>query len=509
MTSTPLSPVNPVLAPPPPPALSPSTLLRTCSSKRQRGASTSSARTVSGRTPRTDAGPATPSTLKDRLFECLPAGRYALAGLLRLLDVVETDTVPTAAVECHAQPRLLVNPAFVAQHAATPEKLMMLVLHEIHHVLLGHTRRLSGPTPTDNFVFDAVINALLCRMFPQPAYTALFRDFYADDAFPACLLRPPEGWDPQVRLVPVPPALEARGMGPARQVYQSLYSPEGASYADVRHVLRAFLARREKVLQGVPLLGNHEGEPDLSSASAGAFAQGVADIVRHWPAPPDPIKGTSLQGLLRDSRLQVHRPPSARRLLRDLISRVARGGAEQRSVRRWVPAPLAVETPIPVPDRRATTCRALGLTPLLYRGEVPALQRLPVQERVHVYVDVSGSMEGIKGPLYGAVLDCQALVHPQVHLFSTEVAEVTPAQMRAGLCRSTGGTDIQCVTRHMARHRVRRAVVLTDGYVGQAGPVGAAVLRAARLGVGYLGEYPDERALSPYADASVRLPIQA
>ena len=133
----------------------------------------------------------TPTTLKDRLFECLPAGRYALAGLLRLLDVVETDTVPTAAVECHAQPRLLVNPAFVAQHAATPEKLMMLVLHEIHHVLLGHTRRLSGPTPTDNFVFDAVINALLCRMFPQPAYTAMFRDFYSAEAFPECLLRPP------------------------------------------------------------------------------------------------------------------------------------------------------------------------------------------------------------------------------------------------------------------------------------------------------------------------------
>ncbi|MGI9152565.1 MAG: hypothetical protein ACR2IY_01635, partial [Rubrivivax sp.] len=35
-------------------------------------------------------------SLKDRLFECMPAGRYALAGLLRLLDVVETDAVPTA-----------------------------------------------------------------------------------------------------------------------------------------------------------------------------------------------------------------------------------------------------------------------------------------------------------------------------------------------------------------------------------------------------------------------------
>ena len=449
------------------------------------------------------------STLKDRLFECLPAGRYALAGLLRLVDVVETDSVPTAAVECHAQPRLLVNPAFVAQHAATPEKLMMLVLHEIHHVLLGHTRRLSGPTPTDNFVFDAVINALLCRMFPQPAYTALFRDFYADDAFPGCLLRPPEVWDPRARVVPVPPALEPRGMGPARQVYQSLYSTEGASYDDVRHVLRAFLQRREASLSDVPLLGDHEGTSDLASASGSAFAQGVADIVRHWPAPPEPVRGMSLEDILREARIRVQRPPSARRLLRELISRVAAGSPVARGARRWVPAPITVETPIPLPDRRAATCRALGLTPLLYRGEVPALQRVPAQERVHVYVDVSGSMDGIKGPLYGAVLDCQALVHPRVHLFSTQVAEVTPAQMRAGVCRSTGGTDIQCVTRHMARHQVRRAVVLTDGYVGPAGPVGAEVLKAARLGVGYLGEFVDERALAPYANASVHLPIHA
>jgi len=447
--------------------------------------------------------------LKDRLFECLPAGRYALAGLLRLVDIVETDAVPTAAVECHAQPRLLVNPAFVAEHAATPEKLMMLVLHEIHHVLLGHTRRLTGPTPEDNLVFDAIINALLCRMFPQPAYTALFRDLYADDAFPACLLRPPEGWDPAARVVPMPPALARKGLGPARQVYASLYSREGASYEDVRHVLRALLQRRRSSPGELPLLGDHAGDSGLASASGSAFAQGVADIVRRWPAPPQPLQGLSLDELVREGRVRVQRPPGARRLLRELICRVAAGGSARLGAMRWTSAPLTVETPVPMPDRRALTCRALGMTPLLYRGEVAAAQRLPEQERVHVYVDVSGSMEGIKGPLYGAVLDCVALVHPTVHLFSTRVAEVTPAQMRAGVCQSTGGTDIQCVTRHMARHRVRRAVLLTDGCVGQAGPVGADVLRAARLGVGYLGDHVDERALAPYANASVRLPVHA
>ena len=119
---------------------------------------------------RTEAG------LRERIYECLPAGRYALAGLLRLLDIVETTAIPTAAVECAAEPRLRINPDFVAEHAATPEKLMMLVLHEVHHVLLGHTSLRPEPTLAANFVFDCVINALLCRMFPQPAYTALFCD---------------------------------------------------------------------------------------------------------------------------------------------------------------------------------------------------------------------------------------------------------------------------------------------------------------------------------------------
>ena len=70
------------------------------------------------------------STLSDRILDTFPSGAYALSGLLRLMDIVETTSVPTAAVECRLQPRLLINPQFVAQHAQTPEKLLMLVMHE-------------------------------------------------------------------------------------------------------------------------------------------------------------------------------------------------------------------------------------------------------------------------------------------------------------------------------------------------------------------------------------------
>lgn len=448
--------------------------------------------------------------LKDQLFDCLPAGRYALAGLLRLVDIVETDAVPTAAVECHAQPRLLINPAFVAQHASTPEKLMMLVLHEVHHVLLGHTRRLSGSATADNFVLDCVINALLCRMFPQPAYTALFRDFYRDDVFPACLLRPPLDWNPVIGKVPVPPALAGTDCGPARQVYQSLYSKEGASYADIRTVLRAFLARREKVLADVPLLGDHEGSAQgRATASGNVLAGAVEDIVRHWPSTPEPIRGLSMNELLRDSRLHVARGPSRRQQLRELIGKVAGAAGTGRGVRRPTLAGIQIESPVPCADRRAMVSRALGATPLLYRAPLQTRQPMPAQERVHIYVDVSGSVEGIKGALYGAVLDCEALVHPQVHLFSTRVAEITPAQLRAGMCKSTGGTDIRCVTRHMARHRVRRAVLLTDGYVGAADAAGCKTLERARLGVAYVGANTNRDSLERHADASITLELDA
>ena len=115
--------------------------------------------------------------LSDRILDCFPSGSYALSGLLRLLDIEETTTVPTAAVECKVQPKLLINPEFVALHAQTPEKLLMLVMHELHHILLGHTTLFTRMTAEQNFVFDAVINGIVCRMFPSPEHTAFFMDY--------------------------------------------------------------------------------------------------------------------------------------------------------------------------------------------------------------------------------------------------------------------------------------------------------------------------------------------
>jgi len=485
--------------------------------------------------------------LKEQIYDCLPAGRYALSGLLRLLDVVETKAVASAAVECVKTPRLLINPEFVAEHANTPEKLMMLVLHEVHHVLLGHTKRIPCESRADNFVFDCVINAMICRMFPSPEYTALFREYYREDLFPVCLLRPPEKWNPAFPIVDLPRGLTDEKYAAARAVYISLYSSEGVSYNEIRHILPKALKISSGVsskksgmavkdvgeghqegqkgeedqppgqqitsskpveLSEISLLGDHEQtSKSNSSASETAFAKAIGSIVSEWPCPPDPIKGHSLTGMLQASRLLVQKNSNSRQVLRSLIRRIADEKVLGRSSFKNIQSTTFIETPVPVLNRRSIVSSALGFTPLLYQQPLEMNKRTPVGERVHIYVDVSGSVDNIKGAIFGAVLDCERWVCPEIHLFSTEVHDVTPVQLRQGKCKSTGGTDIECVVRHMEAKKVRRALLLTDGYVGEPKANAKVYLRQVQLAVAYT-KFHSPKDLHDYTKVSAVLPIE-
>jgi hypothetical protein len=409
--------------------------------------------------------------LAERLLDCFPCGTYALPALLRLLDIVESREVATAAVECRAEPRLFINPEFVARWAATPEKLLMLVMHELHHVLLGHTRLFPRVTAVDNLVFDAIINSLLCRMFPAQEHVGFFTDLYDEARFPDCLLRPPAGWSP-LGQCSLPVGLRDPRLREVAEVYRALYAQKGAGYHELYDALRRLVS--EELAKEVALLGDHRSEAPGESSSGGLLEERspllfeiVRAIVEDWPQPPDPIAGRSLADLLRDASVPPRHQSSNRLVLRQLLRRV--GGRDRGDGRRWarLADPATILTPLPTLDRRSVVLRALGAEPLLHHGSLALPRRIPTSERVHVYLDVSGSIGGLKGALYGAVLDCREFVLPVVHLFSTEVADVSLGELRAGVCRTTWGTSIDCVARHMDARRVRRAVIITDGYVGR------------------------------------------
>ncbi|MFM7808808.1 MAG: hypothetical protein ACKPEA_12930, partial [Planctomycetota bacterium] len=390
----------------------------------------------------------------------------------------------TAAVECCARPRLLLNPQWVAEHAQTPERLMMLTLHELHHVVLGHTRLFPRATPLDNLVFDAVINSMLCHLLPDQACTSLMTQFYRHDAFPECFLRPGMGWAPG-RTAITPAALQQPELQHLADLHRRLYTPQGVGYEELREALRPKVNLQQ--MQAITLLGDHRDESEGAS-SAGqleirspALLGEVRRIVERWPQPPEPIRGRSLADELRREVVQVQRPSNATRLA-ELLRRVG-GASEHGPLRKMRAQPHAVESPLPSIDRRSAVLRSLGHAPMLHRATVPARRLGRCGERVHVYLDVSGSVKGLVPALYGAVLACGERVHPVVHLFSTVVVDATLQQLRSGFVKSTNGTCIECVGEHMTRHGVRRAVLVTDGYVGAPGASTRKALEQAVLGV--------------------------
>lgn len=444
--------------------------------------------------------------LAERVFDALPVTQLAFLKLLSLLEIRADRTIPTACVTLGARARLRINPDFVRDRCATDEALVMLVLHELYHVLLGHTRLYRRVTPAQNWAFDAVINAHLCQLFPGPAHTALFRASYRADRFPEALLRPPVGWRTDAEHW----ALE----GAAREAHRALYTESSATYAELLTLLERTVAvgdaggardgsgagaageagdaggagdPGEGRLAVEALLGSHASGPDGEADGEGADPELLAeirDLVARWPMQ-ERRSGRDLGGARAEERLDPRRPERAavaaiRRALLPLLD-LGEGGSGPAAL-----VPAAVDGVLPYrsgPDRRAAVREGLGLAPLHWAARLP--HRAPGRcERVHVYVDVSGSMRRILPLLYGALLPLRGWLHPELHLFSTAVANVRPEALGRGRVATTWGTDIACVTAHLRAHRVRRALILTDGWVGPMPSEDRVALRRRRLRAG-------------------------
>jgi hypothetical protein len=397
----------------------------------------------------------THDNLVRRVLDAVPARSHALDALLSLFRVEASADVPSACVSCERRPVLRVNPAFVEQHCRSDAHLFVLVMHELHHVLLGHTRLFPRVTPAHNLAFDAVVNAILCARFPEEAYTSFFTDLYGDERGPLRLLAPPG------RRPLLPPRLRA--------LHEALY--EGRATAD-----EVFHAIVEEVAP-VPLLigrllGSHGGEGgDGDWGTAGPLDPRVVDAIRRivekWPPPNDPIRGRSLADVLQALRVTPQEMVAAAvlRATRRALTAAADRGPRLAS-RRGGPRPALVPLPDPA-DRRAGVARALGATPILHRSMLQD-PRGRQDGVAHVYLDVSGSMDPWIAHLYGALAALRRHVAPQVHLFSTRVETVPLSTLRDGVRTTTGGTDLACVLEHALAGRGRRVLIVTDGYVGPA-----------------------------------------
>jgi hypothetical protein len=457
------------------------------------------------------------------------ARSLALDSLLTVSAVEWSVEIGSACVECADRPRMLLNPSFVEQKCTTRERLAMLILHELSHISLGHTRLYPRPTVLHNIAFDAVINAsllnALCRGADPGDYAALMEDCYAADENPLFILRPPPGW-------PERPDWDASGgCDPTlREIHRRLYarSATGAdglaslTYTEIITALVRSISEDggadEEGLAGLlaRLLGAHGAtETERRAATSGRDAL-AAELMGDTIQALDLNRGIGGAGGAAYLR-KIERRRAERALevaLRDLLRRAFVESSD--GTPRRVASTSTIISPDPTRDRRAATRRAtarlLGApAPLLFHSEVE--RRRPDRRAAIVYLDVSGSMDGLLERLYAALLPLRRLLAAELFVFSTEVVPVSREALLRGELPSTGGTSVQPVLDHLCRLRTGsrpgplRALVLTDGYFNDPSATAVQALRAAghQIHLGVLGPGP-MHGHSSWIASSTRLP---
>jgi hypothetical protein len=394
--------------------------------------------------------------LKWRIYNVFPAGDLALDHLLSLFSIAYSRKIPTAAVQTRVPPRLLFNRKFVDEHCRTDEHLLMLLMHEMHHLVLGHTRIFPLITPAHNFALDAVINAMICKSMSGYEYVSFFTGLYRDQGIEA-LLRPPESWSPE---------REERARwklkGDLLQAHKALYTEAGdLTYRDIFDLVVERIKANVKVM----LLGSHGQKQTGEIMGDTEVVRSLAEIVGKWPAF-EPSGGRDRGSDLAERVVELTRPPiSISRTIREAIAKITVHGYGPQHI--FTTADRQTLFPYPtVPDRRATVMQCLGHSPVYFRGHAPGPCRENVGQ-VHVYLDVSGSMDSYLKTIFSCLKPIQNRLYPQIHVFSTEVIDYPIADILQGRYASTSGTDINCVLEHIIKNKIRKAAIVTDGYVGE------------------------------------------
>lgn len=461
--------------------------------------------------------PRNPETaeIRSRIFNVLPTASFQLEKLFGLLDIEYSDQTETACVECRNIPKLLLNRQFVSEYCRDDGDLFLLILHELYHVILGHTRLFPRVDRIDNIAFDAVINAILANTVGRSVGVRLLTHTNHWEDFPARLLRPPPGWPHSIE-----PALADLPVEEAR-VIRLLYvnTDDALTYHDVYAFLRKSLGKNTALSApqiGIPgeqsppkdqcsgpnpedtstgqgegkgkidenesdrelkatLLGNHKNP----SHSDNLLTETIRRIAEGWPPPPFRIAGRDEGRSAQGFSLNREQKPGAAfiKAFKGLLHRcgiyAGRGPAVYR--RELTLAEFVRESVVPDErDRRVNALRTItGSAPLIYRTADhqvrPRSKRVPV---VHLYLDVSGSMTGYLPFLTAACREPYRRGELKLFAFSTVVSEVKGSDLANATFANTQGTDINAVLEHAAsipvKVRPKVILIVTDGYVGSA-----------------------------------------
>ena len=349
------------------------------------------------------------------------------------------------AVSIAASPVLYINLNFCRKHLLHENDVKAVLLHEFLHVLLLHTEKYSYNSPLLNICLDAVINAIIYRNQGME-YAGFFARFYKWEKL-SFLLRPECNET----------ALEKEWMDIHKRIYDGKYC------ADDLLELLEYLRSKMKIagFKKIMLLGNHDKNQETVSGEVSEILDGVLkkmNGVKIW----NKNRANSFGNETEKQNINV----------------------ENYREHTWDTATLAVLKKCLLPDKK--TKRVLenyeiktpvltgsdnrSLAKYLWSGITPfstyqteTYQPDP-EEKAHIYLDVSGSMNVEIGRLVNLLYHFKKFLKRPLWVFSNDVKEAFFIGNTLEYDTSHG-TQIAPVFDHMRAKKITKALIVTDGYV--------------------------------------------
>lgn len=371
----------------------------------------------------------------------------ACRAMFKLTDIIFSDNVETLSVTVEKKPTLYINKGFVSQYAQSEADVKVMLLHEYLHILLRHTEQFKTYTLLLNIALDAVINAIIYRIDRRSSIhkkhksDPLFSRIYPWNGLQA-LLRP-QGSGCSSDISPI-----------LLQLHEQVYSGSlGATelYEILIHLLASGeIAEEESIL----FIGSHEETSDLPSPEMAKVIEASYQGLHRNPLE-DPIP--SYQFNLKVQKLQDKKWRTATlRILRKCLIRDNKPKSISWEGTRLMPY-------LSSHDRHAIS-RQMWTGLLAFSHHVGPV--LVPNETVHIYLDTSGSIMDEVDQLVALLHTFRNTVRMRIWAFSDSVA---PAKFHNNKFEfdSSGGTQIGSVFDHIRVHKPKKAVIVTDGHIGE------------------------------------------
>lgn len=224
--------------------------------------------------------------IKLRLFSVIPIGSLHMIEFLKIINIRFDEQISSAGITCSIKPELLLNKQFIEEHCKSDEHLFMLIMHELYHIILGHTHLFSSHEEIDNIAFDCIINALLCRMFPEEEYVSFFTSINPSSSFPGCLLRPSDENTPSEFV----------------SLLKNLYSSDTVTYYEVYEcIINKYKSQLINNKGDYILLGNHANQSEVTNPLVKKF---LDEMISKWPREII-VRGRDQGGIIESKLLNL------------------------------------------------------------------------------------------------------------------------------------------------------------------------------------------------------------